>query len=53
MKKINESEKKKFGSKFLVLNIPGCKNWTEEEWKGLASAIGATLVPLEGNRKEQ
>ena len=29
-----------------TMNIPGCSEWTEEQWEKFAAAIGATLVPL-------
>ena len=36
----------------LHLNVPGSSKWTEEEWEQLAAALGATLRPLEEEKKE-
>lgn len=36
---------------FPGITVPGCGDWTEEEWERLATAIGATLVPLEEEGK--
>ena len=35
----------------LNLNVPGCNEWTEEQWERFAAAIGATLRPISEEKK--